>query len=197
MKNSVWILLILFWILSWWYIQTWIIESQTSRLIRGAALRELKKLTKSKDFKGSLQNCISHVVDFVHFSFQLNVYLINLDVVETKVDQGAYPGYSCWPAPQPQQCQIRATSAAYTTAHSITGFLTHWVRPGSKPAPSWVLVRFISTEPWQENIFWLYRNSVFLCVFSILLGPIKSFRLMVSFHSFYLVFLFSFFFLSF
>ena len=39
---------------------------------------------------------------------------------------GVQWSYSCWPAPQPQQCQIRAAYAAYTTAHSNTRSLTHW-----------------------------------------------------------------------
>ena len=49
--------------------------------------------------------------------------------------------------PQPQQYQIRAASVTYTTAYVNTGSLTHWVRPGIKHASSWMLVRFVSTEP--------------------------------------------------
>ena len=52
--------------------------------------------------------------------------------------------------PQPQQCGIRVASAGYTTAHGNARSLTHWARPGIKPSPSWMLVRFISAEPWQE-----------------------------------------------
>ena len=33
---------------------------------------------------------------------------------------------------------------AYITAHSSTRSLTQWVRPGIKPASSWILVRFVS-----------------------------------------------------
>ena len=43
-----------------------------------------------------------------------------------------------------QPCEIWAMSVTYTTAHSTTRSLTHWVRPGIKPAISWMLVRFIS-----------------------------------------------------
>ena len=32
---------------------------------------------------------------------------------------------SCQPIPQPQPCQIRATSSNYTTAHGNAGSLTH------------------------------------------------------------------------
>ena len=57
---------------------------------------------------------------------------------------------SCQPTPQPQQCGIGATSVTYTTAHDNTGSSTHWLRPGIKPASSWMLVRFVSTAPQQE-----------------------------------------------
>ena len=46
--------------------------------------------------------------------------------------------------------QIQATSATYTTAHGNTRSITHWVKPGIEHASSWILVRFISTEPWWE-----------------------------------------------
>ena len=46
--------------------------------------------------------------------------------------------------PGPRQCRIRAASATSTTAHSNTGSLTHWVRPGIEPATSWFLVRFVN-----------------------------------------------------
>ena len=51
---------------------------------------------------------------------------------------------SCWPMPQPQQCQIWAVSATYTTARSNTGSLTHWARTGIEPITSWFLVGFVS-----------------------------------------------------
>ena len=41
---------------------------------------------------------------------------------------------------------IWASSATYTTAHSNARSLTHWVRPGIKPASSWILVGFSSAE---------------------------------------------------
>ena len=47
------------------------------------------------------------------------------------------------PQPQPQQCQIRAKSATYTTVHSNAGPITHCVRPGIEPASSWILVSFV------------------------------------------------------
>ena len=41
-----------------------------------------------------------------------------------------------------QQPRIQAESATYTTAHGRTRSLTHWARPGTEPASSWILVGF-------------------------------------------------------
>ena len=38
----------------------------------------------------------------------------------------------------------------YTTAQGNTRSLTHWARPGIKPATSWFLIRFISPAPRGE-----------------------------------------------
>ena len=38
-------------------------------------------------------------------------------------------------------------SVVSTTAHSISGSLTHWVRQGIEPASSWILVTFTTIEP--------------------------------------------------
>ena len=54
---------------------------------------------------------------------------------------------SYWPTPQPQQCGIWAMSATYMAAHS----LTHWVGLEIKPVSSWILVRFVTPEPWQNS----------------------------------------------
>ena len=72
---------------------------------------------------------------------------------------GSNQSYSRQPTPQPQQCQIRATSVTYTTAHCNARSLTHLVRPGIKPTLSQTLVRFITTEPQQESPlnFLLYK----------------------------------------
>ena len=58
-------------------------------------------------------------------------------------------------------------SATYTTAHSNTRPLTHWERPGIEPASSWILVRFISSEPWRElQVCGFYLSVTDLWVFS-------------------------------
>ena len=45
---------------------------------------------------------------------------------------------------------IRVVSVTYTMAHSNTGSLTRWVRPGTEPSFSWFLVGFVATEAQQE-----------------------------------------------
>ena len=56
--------------------------------------------------------------------------------------RGSNKSYSCQPTPQPQQCEIQAETATYTTAHSNARSLTHSARPGIKPASSGILVGF-------------------------------------------------------
>ena len=43
----------------------------------------------------------------------------------------------------------------YITAHSNAGSLTHWARPGIRPATSWFLIGFVSAAPCQE-LPWFY-----------------------------------------
>ena len=53
---------------------------------------------------------------------------------------------------------------AYTTAHSNAGSLTHWVRPGIKPASSCILVRFASVAPqWELLNKFIHTN---ICLYS-------------------------------
>ena len=54
---------------------------------------------------------------------------------------------------RPQQHGIWATCVTYITAHGNTGSPTQWVRPGIKPASSWILVRFISAVPSHNRNF--------------------------------------------
>ena len=70
--------------------------------------------------------------------------------------------------------QIRATAASlrhnhknvgsephlWPTPHSITGSLTQWMRLGIEPVSSWILVRFISTEPQWELQKLLIINGI-------------------------------------
>ena len=67
-----------------------------------------------------------------------------------------FPGWgsnwncSCRPMPWPEQSQIQAVLWPTPAACSNSVSLTHWARPGIKLASSWMLVRFITTEPQQE-----------------------------------------------
>ena len=51
---------------------------------------------------------------------------------------------------EPQQLQIQAVSVTYTTAQGNARSLTHQVRPGIEPVPSWILAKFAIAEPWWE-----------------------------------------------
>ena len=46
-----------------------------------------------------------------------------------------------------KNARSKAWSVIYVTAHGNTGFLTHQVKPGIEPTSSWLLVRFVYTEP--------------------------------------------------
>ena len=64
--------------------------------------------------------------------------------------------------PQPQHCQIWATSVTYTTANGNAGSLTLWARPGIEPAFSWTLVHWFTTvEPQRKVSHFVYLNSAF------------------------------------
>ena len=65
--------------------------------------------------------------------------------------RGLIGAVSCWPISEAQQHQIWAMSATYTPAHGNSRSLTHWVKPGIKPATSLFLVGFVSTAPRWEN----------------------------------------------
>ena len=58
---------------------------------------------------------------------------------------------SCWPTPEPQQHGIWAPSVTYTTVHSSTRSLTHWMRPGIKPASSQTLCRVLNPLSHNRN----------------------------------------------
>ena len=57
---------------------------------------------------------------------------------------------SCWPTPQPQQSQICASSATYTTAHDILTI-----------EPSWILVGLVSTAQQRELPFLEFFSSAY------------------------------------
>ena len=70
-----------------------------------------------------------------------------------------------FPTPQPQQLGIQAASATYTTAHSNARSLTHGTKPGIELMSSWILVRFVTTEPQQELLLTIYIFCILLIKF--------------------------------
>ena len=72
----------------------------------------------------------------------LSFFLFFLDLF--RVSPMAYGSF------QAREHKIWAVSATYTTPHGNAGSLTCWLRPEIEPASSWIVVRFISTEPCQE-----------------------------------------------
>ena len=69
---------------------------------------------------------------------------------------GLYPQHMRFPGKGSNRRYSRVRSeppsVTCTTAHGNTGSLTHKVGWGTKRASSWMLVRFISTEPRQESL---------------------------------------------
>ena len=63
--------------------------------------------------------------------------------------------------------QARSQIRAYITAHGNARSLTHRVRPGIKPASSWILVRFVTTELMGTpffSFFWeLNQKALLIC----------------------------------
>ena len=73
---------------------------------------------------------------------------------------------------EPQQHEIQATSATYTTAHGNGRSLTsHWAKPGLEPATSWFLVRFINhcaTKGTPDNILFFFFFNFYLLLLDLL-----------------------------
>ena len=57
--------------------------------------------------------------------------------------------------------RIRAVAARLHPSHSHAGSLTHWARPGIEGTSSWILVRFISTEPRRELHLFTFSSGAF------------------------------------
>ena len=66
--------------------------------------------------------------------------------------------------PQPQQWEIQATSATYTTARGNVGSLTHWARPGIEPVSSWILVRLVNN--WATTGTLVLFLLIYLCCYT-------------------------------
>ena len=53
---------------------------------------------------------------------------------------------------------IRAVATGLHHRSQQRWSLIHWARPGIKPPSSWMLVRFVSTEPWRELPSWVFNS---------------------------------------
>ena len=86
--------------------------------------------------------------DFLFFSFSffsLSFLLFGPHLWQMEVPRlGVQSELQLLAFAQPQQQGIWAMSVTYTTAHSNSGSLTHWARPGIKLESSWILVRFFN-----------------------------------------------------
>ena len=78
--------------------------------------------------------------------------------VELELQLLAYTAATATPDLSPD-CDLHQSSP-----HRDTGSLTHWARPGIEPASSWILVRFVSTEPRCEllmiNLKWHHPHHI-------------------------------------
>ena len=63
--------------------------------------------------------------------------------------------------------QIGVAAASLCHSHSNAGSLTHWARPGIKPAFSWILVGFVTTEPQWELLTTSIREIIYAGDFGI------------------------------
>ena len=54
----------------------------------------------------------------------------------------------------------QALSATYTVAHNNAGSLTHWARPGIKPASSWVCNHLSHNGNSQDSNFDIYKVEI-------------------------------------
>ena len=121
------------------------------------------------------QELINHIlVKYMLIIYhRLHLYLIISQWIYFFVILGLYPQHmyvprlglnqscSCQPANSHSNVGIQATSWTYTTAHGNAGSSMHWARPGIEPASSWILVRFVSTEPqWELLHLLLFFNSM-------------------------------------
>ena len=120
-------------------------------------------------FGKSLFTVIFHDISLISFAmsplrFCLTTYvIIFLRAVPTTYGGFQARGgnsYSCWPTPQPQQCQIWTASVTYA-AYGNTRSLTNLVWPGMETMswpihtwPLWIAPCMCSLGCWQAQAFW-------------------------------------------
>ena len=105
---------------------------------------------------------------FYHYMLSFFFFLYGLCCIDWLIDWLSFQGHTTAFGSLHASCWVGAVAASlhyshshsnvrsklclvtYTTAHGNARSLTHWVRPGIKPASSWILVGFVTTEPWRE-----------------------------------------------
>ena len=113
--------------------------------------------------------CLGSSYLIIFLSFFLSFFVFVFVFVFSRVAPTAYGGSQARGliGSGPQQRRIWATSATYTTAHCNTRSLSHWAKPGIKPATSWFLVGFTNCWattgtpffPLLETIFFYYSKK--------------------------------------
>ena len=113
---------------------------------------------------GRLNEFIYVKVFFFFFFFFLQLHLWHVEVAGLGVQFELQMG----PMPQPWQHWIWATSMTYDAACGNTRSLTHWVRPGNKPAFFWALCHVLNPLSHNGNTppFFFFSFLSF-----VLLGP--------------------------
>ena len=125
--------------------------------------QKYKKVEKKRNSSRKINTCMIHVHIFCYIIY------IHLPFNAAPTAYGASQGRGWIRAitaslhPSHSNTRSKPPSATYTTAHSNNRSLTHWARPGIKPASSWILVRFISTEPqWELLFFKIGKNITYI-----------------------------------
>lgn len=121
---------------------------------------EKKRLSLSPQPWGGLQNILPEVREYWKGEG-------HAEMVKQISKWAAFGRYDPTAAAASLPCRIRASSVSCTTAHGNARSLTHWVSPGTKPACSWVLVRFLTPEAqWELPSIFLNQyppNKLELC----------------------------------
>ena len=60
-----------------------------------------------------------------------------------------------------------AAAAGLCHSHSNTGSLTHGAGPKVKPSSSWILVKFLTTEPQRELLYLFFSNNYIIYLVSL------------------------------
>ena len=120
----------------------------------GAAVKRKNNLGAMTQYLGLVNpNQILFFPFFKNDFIVMNVFVCSFVFLGPHHGTWSIQSCSCWPMPQPQECQIRYVSVTYSAACDNTRSLTHWVGSGMEPESSWTLVRFVTAEPqWEPPV---------------------------------------------